>query len=147
MSLELQPIEWEEACVFIDGVHRHHKKPVGWKFGIAVNNGNKVVGVATVGRPVARPLDNGVTLEVNRVATDGTKNACSFLYGASWRAAKSLGYKRLVTYTLNTEPGTSLIAAGWKLLYETKGGSWDTPSRRRVDTHPMQGKFLWEAQP
>jgi hypothetical protein len=143
--LELQPIDFNEACVFIRSHHRHHLPPAGWKFGIAVNDGQRVVGVVTVGRPVARRLDNGLTLEVTRCCTDGTKNAASMLYGAAWRVCKSLGYKRLVTYTLATEPGTSLRAAGWKMLYTTPGASWDVPSRPRVDTHPLGQKVLWEA--
>ena len=144
--LELQPITYKEACRFIDEHHRHHLPPQGWKFGIAVNDGEKVVGVITVGRPVARHLDDGWTLEVTRNCTDGTKNAASKLYGAAWRAGKALGYKRMITYTLASEAGTSLTASGWKVLYETKGDrSWDCPSRPRVDKHPTEQKTLWEA--
>ncbi len=100
-----------------------------------------------VGRPVARMSDDGWTLEVNRVCTDGARNACSMLYGAAWRAAKALGYRRLVTYTLPEEGGASLRAAGWKLLGERGGGNWNKPSRPRVDTAELlQGqKLLWEA--
>ena len=145
MSLQLQPITYAEACQFIETHHRHHLPPVGWKFGIAVNDGQQVVGVVTVGRPVARGLDNGWTLEVTRCCTDGTKNAASMLYGAAWRAAKALGYRRLVTYTLAEEAGTSLTAAGWRALYQTAGGSWDCPSRPRIDRHPTGQKTLWEA--
>lgn len=145
MGLELQPINFDEACAFVRRFHRHHNPSVGWKFGIAANDGEKVVGVVMVGRPVARHLDDGWVLEVTRCCTDGTKNAASMLYGAAWRAAKALGYKRLITYTLAEEPGTSLKAAGWKELYTTKGGSWSVPSRPRVDTHPLGQKTLWEA--
>lgn len=145
MTLELQPITYAEACRFIEQHHRHHLPPQGWKFGIAVNDGSSVVGVVTVGRPVSRMLDDGWTLEVTRCCTTGVKNAASMLYGAAWRAAKALGYKRLITYTLNSEPGTSLIAAGWKSLYATSGGSWSRESRPRVDTHPTEQKTLWEA--
>src|SRR5687768_15134628 len=105
MSLELQPIAFDEACEFIRLHHRHHLPPVGHKFSIAVNDGAKVVGVVTVGRPVARHFDNGWTLEVTRLCTDGTPNAASMLYGAAWRAAKAMGYRRLITYTLQEEPG------------------------------------------
>lgn len=143
--LNLQPITQKEANAFIAQHHRHHKPSVGWKYGIAVNDGEKVVGVITVGRPVARALDNGLTLEVTRCCTDGTKNAASMLYGAAWRAAKALGYQRLVTYTLKEEPGTSLAAAGWTALYETAGGSWSCKSRPRVDKAPTGQKTLWEA--
>ena len=145
MALELQPISFEEAREFIRRYHRHHPPSVGWKFGIGLNDGDKVVGVITVGRPVARHLDNGWTLEVTRCCTDGTKNAASMLYAAAWRAAKALGYRRLITYTLVEEPGTSLKAAGWKSLYQTKGDSWNRPGRPRVDKAPTGQKTLWEA--
>lgn len=145
MTLQLQPIDWEEACIFISQHHRHHLPPQGWKFGIAVNDGQKIVGVITVGRPVARHLDNGLTLEVTRCCTDGTKNACSMLYGAAWRVSQSLGYKRLITYILKTESGTSLKASGWRLVGEAGGGSWNRPNRFRVDKAPTQLKLLWEA--
>ncbi len=143
--LDLQPISKAEADVYIAEHHRHHKPPQGWKFGIAVNDGHKVVGVVTVGRPVARRADDGYTLEVTRCCTDGTKNAASMLYGAAWRATKALGYRKLVTFTLETEPGTSLRAAGWRVVGETPGRSWSVPSRPRVDTHPLQRRFKWEA--
>ena len=118
MTLELQPITYKEACEFITRHHRHHLPPQGWKFGIAVNDGEKVVGVITVGRPVARHLDNGYTLEVTRNCTDGTKNAASMLYGAAWRAAKALGYKRMITYILIEEEGTSLplMTSTWSAI-------------------------------
>jgi hypothetical protein len=144
MSLELQPITFDEACVFIRQHHRHHLPPQGHKYSIAVNDGGKVVGVITVGRPVARLLDNGWTLEVTRCCTDGTKNAASMLYMAAWRAARALGYKRLISYTLAQEPGTSLKAAGWKALYQTCGGTWNRPSRFRNDKAPVGQKTLWE---
>lgn len=143
--LVLQPITLREASAFIAKHHRHHKPPRGWKFGMAVSLDGAVVGVATVGRPVARALDDGWTLEVNRVCTDGTRNAASMLYGAAARAARALGYRRLVTYTLATEPGTSLKASGWRSVWQTAGGSWSCPSRPRVDTAPTSQKTLWEA--
>jgi hypothetical protein len=145
MKLQLQPITFEEACTFIRQHHRHHLPSRGWKFGIAVNDGQRVVGVVMVGRPVARGLNDGWTLEVTRNCTDGTPHVASMLYAAAWRAARALGYKRLVTYILKSEAGTSLKAAGWKVLYETKGGSWDCPSRPRVDKAPTEQKLLWEA--
>jgi len=144
MSLQLQPISWGEACIFIAQHHRHHLPPVGWKFGIAVNDGEKVVGVVTVGRPVARHFDNGYTLEVTRCCTDGTHNAASMLYGAAWRATRALGYKRLITYVLASETGASVKAAGWKVIGAAGGGSWNVPSRPRVDKAPTEAKTLWE---
>ncbi len=144
--LTVVPLPLDEANAFVKQHHRHHRPTVGHKFSLGVADEDGAVrGVAIVGRPVARMLDDGLTLEVNRVATDGCPNACSALYGAARRACFALGYRRLITYTLNTEPGTSLKAAGWKLLGERGGGSWSVPSRPRVDRHPLQMKFLWEA--
>ena len=143
--LYLQPIDFDEACEFIKLHHRHHLPPQGWKFGIAVNDGDKVVGVITVGRPVARMLDDGLTLEVTRCATDGTRNAPSMLYGAAKRAAFSLGYKRIITYTLASELGTTLLASNWRCLGEAGGGSWNRENRPRIDRHPTQAKLRWEA--
>jgi hypothetical protein len=145
MTLELQPITYPEACAFIRQYHRHHLPSTGWKFGIAVNDGEKVVGVVTIGRPVSRMLDDGWCLEVTRCCADGTRHVASMLYAAAWRATKALGYKRLVTYTLIEEAGTSLKAAGWKDVYTTDGGSWSRDRRPRVDTAPLGQKRLWEA--
>ena len=98
--LKLVPITLRQANAFVQAYHRHHKPSVGHKFSIGVSDGEKLVGVAICGRPVSRRLDDGLTLEVNRVCTDGTKNACSMLYGASCRAAKAMGYRRVITYIL-----------------------------------------------
>jgi hypothetical protein len=143
--LILQPITYREACAFILAHHRHHGAPQGWLFGVAVSRGLDIVGVAVVGRPVSRHLDNGWTAEVTRCCTDGTKNVPSMLYGACWRAAQALGYRRLITYILKSESGTSLLASGWKVIGERGGGSWHRPSRPRIDTAPIEGKMLWEA--
>jgi len=143
--LELTPITLAEAKEFVRLHHRNHAPVVGHKFSIAVSEGDIVRGVAIIGRPVARLLDNGWTLEVNRVATDGAKNACSMLYGAAWRAAKAMGYKRLITYTLQHEGGASLRAAGWICLGEAGGGNWNVKSRPRIDTQHQQKKLRWEA--
>ena len=142
--LNIQPITFKEACSFINKYHRHHKPPQGWKFGIALNNGENIIGVIIVGRPVSRILDNGFTLEVTRCCTDGTKNACSKLYSAAWRASKAMGYKRLITYILDTESGVSLISSGFKELYKTSGGSWNCKSRPRFNSHPLNQKLLFE---
>ena len=142
--LELQPITFEEACIFISKLHRHHEPPQGWKFGIGINDGEKVVGVVIVGRPVSRYMDDGWTLEVTRCCTDGTKDACSKLYAAAWRAARSMGYKRMITYTLYTEKGTSIKAAGWREIGRAGGGSWNCKSRPRVQKSPTCQKTLWE---
>lgn len=144
MSLTVTPCELNEANAFVLAHHRHHRPVVGHKFSIAVTDGADVRGVAIIGRPVARGLDDGWTLEVTRVATDGAKNACSALYAAAWRAARAMGYRKLVTYTLDSESGTSVKAAGWTMVAHTDGGSWTCKSRPRVDTHPLQGKLRWE---
>lgn len=135
----------DEANAFVVQYHRHHRGVVGHKFSLACVEGERICGVAIVGRPISRRLDNGLTLEVSRVATDGTPNACSALYGAARRATFALGYKRLVTYTLASEGGSSLRGAGWKLIGEAGGGSWSVPSRPRVDKHPLEPKLRWEA--
>jgi len=144
IKLDIVPCELDEANEFVRIHHRHHAPVQGHKFSLAVCNGQIIHGVAIVGRPVGRMNDNGLTLEVTRVATDGTPNACSALYGAARRAAFALGYKRLITYTLRFESGASLNGAGWKLLGEAGGGTWNRKSRPRIDKHPTQGKFLWE---
>jgi hypothetical protein len=142
--LELTPITFAEANDFVDRFHRNHKPVIGCKFCIAVSQDEKVVGVAIVGRPVARHLDTGWVLEVNRCCTDGTRNACSILYGAAWRAAKAMGYKKLVTYTLQHEGGASLRGVGWRCVGEAGGGNWNVKSRPRIDTEHQQQKLRWE---
>lgn len=146
-SLSVTPITIKEANVFVSAHHRHHKPVTGAKFAIAVSDESGTVrGVAIIGRPVARMSDTGWTVEVNRLCTDGTRNACSMLYGAARRAAKALGYKRVITYTLPEEGGASLRGAGWRMLGEAGGGSWSSKTRPRIDTAPMQRKLAWEAQ-
>lgn len=142
--MNLVPVTFKEAADFITKVHRHHVKPVGWKFGIGLKDGKQLVGVAVVSRPVARMSDDGETAEVTRLCTDGSKNACSMLYGACWRAAKAMGYKRIITCTLPEEGSASLRASGWTLIGEAGGGSWSRPSRGRKDKHPLQKKLKWE---
>ncbi len=145
MSLRLVHVELEDANAFVDSLHRHHKTVVGHKFSLGAVEDGKLVGVAIVGRPVSRMRDDSVTLEVTRLCTDGTRNACSFLYGAAARAAFALGYERIGTYTRKDESGASLRATGWKLIGERPGGSWawqGDPKRTAVD---MTTKLLWEA--
>jgi hypothetical protein len=143
-KLQLAPIDFKRAAEFVRTHHRHHTPRVGHKFSIGATRGDQLVGVVIVGRPVARMRDDGLTLEVTRLCTIGEKNACSFLYGAAARAAFALGYKRIGTYTLKREPGTSLAAAGWKLIGEAGGGSWSRQGRERTDKHPTEPKTLWE---
>lgn len=146
-DLQLCPVTFAEACAFIDQHHRHHPPPRGHKFSIAVTAGDVIVGVVTVGRPVARAYDDGVTLEVNRSCTDGTPHANSMLYAAAWRAAKALGYRRLITYTLASESGSSLRAAGWRAIAQRPARpGWNMPGRPRVHTtEHNQQRTLWEA--
>lgn len=145
MRLEIVPLNLSEANELVAAMHRHHQKVVGHKFSIGVQGEDgQLHGAAIVGRPVARRLDNGRTLEVTRCVTDGTPNACSALYGAAWRVAREMGYRRLITYTLATEAGGSLRGAGWRELYTTPGKSWSVPSRPRKDKHPLGQKLLWE---
>lgn len=144
--LTIVPLSLDGANEFVRQYHRHHQPVVGHKFSIGVvDDEGGLRGAAIVGRPVSRLRDDGLTLEVTRLVTDGCPNACSALYAAAWRAAKAMGYRRIGTYTLVTEPGTSLKAVGWKCLYESPGRSWDTPSRPRVDKHPLGARQLWEA--
>ena len=147
MTLRIVPVTFADACGFVGDHHRHHRPPVGHKFSLGVADGETLVGVAMVGRPVARHYNDGLTLEVNRSATDGTKNANSMLYGAAWRAASALGYRRLITYTQAGESGSSLRAAGWKVLAERPArAGWTAPSRPR-DDRGVDGipRTLWEA--
>lgn len=122
--LELRPCDFQTARDFVRDNHRHNKPPVGHKFSIACYDGDRLCGVCMVGRPVSRYLDDGLTLEINRCCTDGTKNACTILYGAACRAAKALGYKRVVTYTRETEPGTSLRASNFVCDGKAGGNHW-----------------------
>jgi hypothetical protein len=144
-TFSIERLELAEANAFVAAHHRHHRRVVGHVFSIGAALNGKIVGIAIVGRPVARGRDDGVTAEVTRLCTDGTKNACSFLYGAASRAAFALGFKRIGTYILASEPGTSLTAAGWRQIAEVRGRSWSCESRPRVDKHPTQAKLLFEA--
>lgn len=144
MSISVVPVTLREARAYVDQVHRHHRAPQGGLFAIGASDGAAIVGVVIVGRPVARMLDDEYTCEVTRLASDGSRNVCSMLYRAAWRAARAMGYQRLVTYTLASEPGSSLLGAGFRLIGEAGGGSWDRPIRPRVDTHPTALKLRWE---
>jgi hypothetical protein len=142
--MTIERIGLDEANEFVRQHHRHHKPVVGHLFSIGAALDGQIIGVAIIGRPVARERDDGVTAEITRLATDGTRNACSFLYGAAARASFALGFKRIGTYILASEPGVSLSAAGWRKIAEVRGRSWSCPSRPRVDKHPTQAKLLFE---
>tara|TARA_R100001086_G_scaffold19155_1_gene9258 strand:- start:352 stop:807 length:456 start_codon:yes stop_codon:yes gene_type:complete len=149
--MNLIPVTIRTAKAFVTEVHRHHKAPQGALFAVGVSEGDDLVGVAIIGRPVARALQDGFTAEVTRVAVlEGQKNACSMLYGAARRACKALGYKTILTYTLQSEPGTSLKAAGWTPVAEVRGRNWSDASVARQrsfdDQYPDKiNKVRWEA--
>ena len=144
MTLTLCPITFRDACVFVKEHHRHHKPPQGHKGSVAVEDDGRLCGVAMVGRPVSRHLDDNCTAEVIRLCTDGTRNACSKLYAAAATLAKGFGCKRIITYIRKDEPGTSLKASGWKCLGEAGGGQWSCQSRPREKSTNDCKKQLWE---
>lgn len=145
--LRVVPVQLRAAREYVRQLHRHHAPPQGGLYAVAVADEDNIRGVAIVGRTVARGLTDGWTVEVTRVATDGTRNACSMLYGAAWRAARALGYRRLITYTLPQEGGASLRAAGWTRASEVSGGEWSRKSRPRSpasNRYPTCDKWRWE---
>ena len=153
MRLSVRPVELRDARAFVVQHHRHSEPPVGHRFSVGVEDDEGVLhGVGILGRPVARKADDGRTAEVLRVATDGTPNACSMLYGALVRAAFALGFKRVITYTLISEPGTSLRASGWTRDGESQGGEWkhttgprahDKPTMFYQTKMPTEAKVRW----
>lgn len=149
-KLEVAPLDRATAHAYIDAHHRHHPAPIGEIFRLGCYNGVTLVGVITVGRPVSRVLQqrHPDMLEVTRVCAQGDarlkRNVCSKLYAEACKAAKRRGYRALITYTLETEPGTTLRAAGW--VEEARGcggGSWSSPSRPREDKAPTCPKVRW----
>lgn len=147
MSLEMVPVTFAIACAFVAEHHRHHSPPIGHKFSLGVAEDRKLVGVAIVGRPVSRIIAaEGDTLEVNRTATDGTRNANSMLYGAAWKITKEMGYRRLITYTQEGESGASLRGAAFRVIGERPARKgWDTPSRAREPKgNESVARTLWE---
>lgn len=148
MTLHLVPVRFRDAAAFVAMWHRHNPPPVGMIFAVGTADDDGILrGVAVVGRPVARHLDDGHTLEVTRTATDGTRNANSMLYGAAWRAARALGYRRLITYTQASETGASLRAAGWRVIAQRPPRpGWHCPSRPRTAARSeYMPRTLWEA--
>ncbi len=145
MRLAPAQIELRDAAAFIAERHRHNKRIVGHRFSIGVACGGKLVGVAVVGRPIAPKTDKRRVLEVLRLCTDGTKNACSWLYSRAARIGAELGYERIQTFVLPTEPGTSLRAAGWTFdgLTDSKAGGWDSRPGRNTEAHPQGPKQRW----
>ena len=138
------PISLRKANEVVTQWHRHHKPSRGHKFSIALLKDSVYVGIAICGRPVARGSDDGLTLEVSRLCTDGTPNACSKLYGACARVAKEMGYEKIQTYILESEPGISLKASGWIMEAVTAGGQWKRTDgiTNRTD-QPTEPKQRW----
>lgn len=136
------PLTLKEVNAYVDQLHRHHNHAQGDKFRIGAEVDGKLVGVVQCGRPVSRNLDDGKTLEVIRLCTNGSKNVCSFLYSRCARVAQELGYEKIITYILASELGTSLMASGWYCDEKNAGGgSWDCKSRPR-ELEPMQMSFF-----
>lgn len=146
MNYSVVPLRLRAANAFVAEHHRHHKPVRGHRFSLGawLDISETLLGVCIVGRPVARGFDPEKVVEVNRLCTLGHKNACSFLYGAAARVAREMGFERIITYTLPAEGGGSLRAAGWQCVAETAGGSWDCPSRPRIDQAPIDPKWRWE---
>lgn len=143
--IRVVPCTLRRARLLCAAWHRHHKPPQGGLFALAAADvDGKLCGVAIVGNPVSRRLADGYTAEVTRLATDGARNACSLLYAAAWRAARALGYRRLVTYTLSSEPGASLRAAGWSDVARVRPETWSRPSRPRAGAVAVT-RVRWEA--
>ena len=136
--LEVKHIELKEANEYVELNHRHHRKVAGHKFSLGVFEDGVLHGVAIVGRPLSRFLDDGDTLEVLRLCTDGTYNACSILYGRSAKIAKDMGYHKIITYILDTEDGTSLKASGYVCEADNVGGGDWTKCKRREDERIYQ---------
>ena len=143
-KIKIRPIELKDANNFVSLLHRHHKPAQGHRFSISAWREGVLVGVAIVGRPVSRMYNTLEVLEVTRLCTDGSKNACSLLYGAAARIARELGYKRIQTYTLPSEGGVSLRASGWVNEGEAGGGQWKhTDGKPRRTDQPTEKKIRW----
>lgn len=140
------PLELKQANAFVADNHRHHDPVHRDKFRVGCEYDGKLVGVIQVGRPVSRMLDDGNTVEVVRLATDGSRDVCSFLYAKAARIAKEMGYRKIITYILETESGTSLKASGWKKEADGRGGTWTRPSRPRKTTAPTCKKQRWSKE-
>lgn len=140
--MDIRPITFREASAFVNTHHRHHGATVGCKFCVALYDEDKLVGVAICGRPVSRYYDDGLTCEINRLCTDGTRNACSMLYGASCRVAKEMGYRKVITYILESENGASLKASNFVCEGSAGGTHW-TGIRNRNQNLPCEMKTRW----
>lgn len=144
--MKIVPITFRKASEFVNEHHRHNKASCGHKFSIGLEQDNKLIGIATAGRPVARALDNGRNIEITRVCVlEGHKNACSMLYGRMKRICQLMGFEKIFTYTLKTESGSSLKAIGARIVGEVIPKSWNTKNRKRKEQEIYkQEKFRWE---
>lgn len=140
--MEIRPITLKQANAFVKQYHRHSLPTVGCKFALGCYKDTALVGCAICGRPVSRRLDNGLTCEINRLCTDGTQNACSMLYGACCRVARAMGYKKVITYTLESENGASLRASNFKCEGLAGGLKW-TGTRDKGQNLPAEMKKRW----
>src|SRR5262245_44735784 len=137
------PLTLREANELVARWHRHHKPVIGHRFSIGCEVNGQLVGAVIVGRPVAYKTNAQRVAEVTRLVTDGTPHACSLLYAAAARAAQAMGYDRIQTFTLETEPGTSLRAASWRRDGLTPGHAWtrsDTPRLFPDDAYVVGAK-------
>ena len=137
------PITLKQANAFVIDNHRHHGKTAGCKFALGLINAKDLVGVAICGRPISRFLDDGLTLEVNRLCTDGTRNVCSMLYASCVRVARDMGYKRVITYTLASETGASLKASNFVDDGIAGGTMWTGKRSGRDNGVPQEMKRRW----
>ena len=157
MRFDLKPCELAEAQAYIAEHHRHHDPPRGHRFSLKAMHDGNIVGVAVVGRPVGRHQQDGETVEITRLCTDGTPNAVSFLVGACKRAARALGWKRMISYTLTEEYGAAWRASGMVQTGEVAGGAWKHTGyessgepalpgmeRKNRNSHPLGPKRRWE---
>ena len=144
MGLSIVPLELKEANAVVAAWHRHHYPTVGHKFSLGVVKDGRIVGACIVGRPVARHRNQRTTLEVLRLVTDGTKNACSILYAAAARAGQAMGYAHIQTYILETEEGASLRAAGWERTHRTPGAQWVHTAGPRREDQPTCDKWRYD---
>lgn len=154
MPLKIYPCSLSQANDLVSRLHRHHKPVTGHRFSLAAvlverqidgSLRSQVVGACIVGRPVARGLDPYLTAEVTRLVTDGTKNACSLLYSAAARVAREMGFREIQTYILSTEPGTSLIASGWRRGQETPPKDWNQSRDRPLAGPPLARTCFWKS--
>lgn len=150
VPMTIVPVTFKQACAFVQSLHRHNKPPRGHKFSIGLMRNGALIGVVMSGRPIARSFDNGTTIKVNRTCTDGTRNANSMLYGAAWRAAKAMGYRRSITYTQANESGSSLRASGYVRVRDLPArASWEKSSQKlKILRDPVGNggvaRVLWE---